>query len=198
MARWTQKERTLLSTHQVANLLQVDPTSIINWIKSGLLKAQKTPGGHRRIHTTALIEFLEEHQMDVPVELRLGRRRMMWIDDDEKYLKSIARGLKRQAPNVDGQFYDNGIDALSQIGFFKPHLLVLDIKMPGIDGFEVLERLKASDLTKDIKIIVVSGSADPDQRARAMKLGARAYLVKPVELGMVLKELGIEMAMAAA
>lgn len=63
-----------------------------------------------------------------------------------------------------------------------PDLVLLDLKMPGIDGFEVLRRSKAAPATKRIPVIVLSSSTEDRDRARAYDLGANSYLVKPISI----------------
>jgi CheY-like chemotaxis protein len=63
-----------------------------------------------------------------------------------------------------------------------PDLVLLDLKMPGIDGFEVLRQAKASPATRRIPVIVLSSSTEDRDRARAYDLGANSYLVKPISI----------------
>ena len=58
-----------LSTFAIAEMLHVDPGSVANWIDQGLLKAHRTPGGHRRVASEDLVMFLREHKMPIPAEL---------------------------------------------------------------------------------------------------------------------------------
>ena len=55
-----------LSTFAVASLLEVDPGSVVNWVDEGMLKAHRTPGGHRRVAREDLLAFLREHKMPIP------------------------------------------------------------------------------------------------------------------------------------
>src|SRR5688572_1146154 len=108
---------TLLTSHQVGTLIQVNPTSVNKWIEDGLIPAFRTPGGHRRVRAIDLISFLDAHKMPVPRELSgLARRRLLLVDDDTKLLKSIQRSLKKYAERLDVLTVENGIDALVQVG----------------------------------------------------------------------------------
>ena len=64
---------------------------------------------------------------------------------------------------------------------FKSDLLVLDLIMPGMDGFEVCRRIKKNPRTSHIKVLAITGYDDGENRARIMKAGADGYLTKPVE-----------------
>lgn len=74
---------------------------------------------------------------------------------------------------------DAGNMAVMQASVLQPDLILLDINMPELDGFEVLERLKGDSETADIPIVVVSGRDDFDDIARGLALGAADYITKP-------------------
>lgn len=169
----------LLTTHDVGRMLQMDPSSIVKWVNDGLLPAYKTPGGHRRIRTTDLLAFLREHKMYVPPELATGVRRVLIVDDDAKVLKALERGLKG-TEGLEVETCGSGIEALVRIGARRPHVLVLDINMPELDGFQVLERLKANPATASIEVVVVTGDATAAIDKKAKGLGAKEVMEKPL------------------
>lgn len=74
----------------------------------------------------------------------------------------------------------NGQDALDSISKSKPKLVLLDIQMPVMDGFETLRRIKADPETKDIHVVMVSAFTAPDEVQKAMELGASGYITKPI------------------
>lgn len=192
------KPETLLTSHQVGALLQVNPSSINNWVKDGRLKAFRTPGGHRRIRARDLVTFLQNHEMPVPAILADAfRRRLLWVDDDPKTLSSLQRHLQEYIDRVDALLVHNGVEALVKVGSFKPHLIVLDVFMPGIDGIEVCRRLKENPDTKEIEIVVASAQLTPDVEQRALEAGARRAVHKPVPLEVVLEELNVSSAQVA-
>lgn len=183
--------QSVLTSHQVGALLQVNPSSVNNWIREGRLPAFRTPGGHRRIRARDLVRFLRDHQMPIPRELEAaGGARLLWVDDDAALLRGLRRAF-RAFPHVDARFVDNGVEALVLVGSYHPTAVVLDIQMPGMDGLEVLRRLRTSEATRAIDIVVVSGCADPHVVAAAEKAGVRAYLFKPVRVAGVLETLGV-------
>ncbi len=75
----------------------------------------------------------------------------------------------------------NGYDFFQTLCVFQPHLILLDLKLPGIDGYTLLEQMQQSDW-QHLPVIVVSAFAFKADRERALNLGARRYLVKPVNL----------------
>ena len=76
----------------------------------------------------------------------------------------------------------NGMIALKIAEKAPPDLILLDIRMPGMDGFEVIERLKANVETRDIPVIFLTGESDGDTEQRAMELGAKGFVIKPIDV----------------
>lgn len=177
-----------LTSHQVSTLLQVNPSSVNKWISEGRIQAFRTPGGHRRIRTTDLVEFLAAHDMPIPRDLD-ARRRLLVVDDDKHYLASLKRLAKSHASMVDLEVAVNGIDALIRVGSFQPHLIVLDVFMPHVDGIEVCRRLKANDETSSIDILVSSGKLTSALERKARAAGALDCLHKPVRFNTILDHL---------
>ncbi|MEO1172007.1 MAG: response regulator [Myxococcota bacterium] len=105
---------------------------------------------------------------------------MLIVDDDEAYLRTLERAMEGQS--IDLITCNNAVEALVKVGSFKPHLIVLDILMPGMDGFQTAERLRESPETAEIKVVVVSGAMTDDMRARAKEAGIAAALAKPVNI----------------
>lgn len=172
-----------LTSSEAGHLLQVNASSVKKWVDDGLLVAFRTPGGHRRIRATDLVEFLVRHRMPIPSELGdAGRKRVLLVDDDQPQLTSLSRALKRQADRLEVVTANNGIDALVLVGSFHPHFVVLDIFMPEIDGLEVCRRLKKRPDTRDISIVVVSGGLTPALERKALEAGAVRCLPKPIDV----------------
>jgi excisionase family DNA binding protein len=182
----------LLTSSEVGDLLQVNPSSVKNWVNEGRISAFRTPGGHRRIRVIDLVAFLHLHRMPVPKQLEhVSRRRLLVADDDPMQLRTIAREFRRHEARVQVLTTQNGIDALVAVGSWKPHLIVLDVFMPEIDGLEVCRRLKANPDTRHVGVIVNSAHLSTDVERSAMNAGARRCMHKPLEVGVILEELGV-------
>jgi excisionase family DNA binding protein len=183
---------SLLTSYQVGALLQVNPSSVNKWVKDGRIPAFRTPGGHRRIRAGDLVAFLNEHKMPIPTSLtQASRRRLLIVDDDQRQLESLQRALKPYADRLDVLLVKDGVEALVQVGSFKPHVVVLDVYMPSMDGMEICRRLKASSETQSIGIIMASAEFTPELEKKAADAGAKRCLHKPVDLNVLLGELGI-------
>ncbi len=183
---------SLLTSTQVGNLLQVNPSSVKKWVNDGHIIAFRTPGGHRRIRALDLVAFLDSHKIPVPRQLQnAGKRRIVAVDDDLTQLRALGRSLKRWSDKLEVSLVDNGVDALLEVGASRPHGLLIDVFLPGIDGIEVCRRLKANNATKDIAIIVTSGRMTSELEQAARAAGARRVLRKPVDVTAVIEELGL-------
>ena len=176
-----------LTTYQISQMVNVNITTVIDWIDKGLLKAYKTPGGHRRVKPSDLLKFLKKYKMPIPdviakdVGADLAARpvaiskKVLIVDDDKDILEFISRALKKFYKNIKIEFASDGFMAGKKIAEFKPNLLILDIKMPGMDGFAVLEHLKKENM----KILAITGYPSKEIKEKIFKAGADDYLVKP-------------------
>jgi signal transduction histidine kinase len=101
------------------------------------------------------------------------------VDDEEKNIRLFKAMLMNE--NYQTSVALNGEKALASIAEIKPDLILLDVMMPGIDGFEVCRRLKAADETKMIPIVMVTALSDQEHRIKAMTCGADDFLGKPLD-----------------
>ena len=102
------------------------------------------------------------------------------VADDEEDVKIVVQLLLEAKGYEIVTAYD-GLDAVEQAKTMLPDLILLDIMMPLIDGFEVCQRLKADAQTESIPIVMLSASAQTESKQRAMEAGAIDYIVKPFE-----------------
>jgi len=105
--------------------------------------------------------------------------KILLVEDDEKIVKALTVRLKSQGYEVVAAF--DAVMATSKAMEHHPDVILLDISMPGGNGFTVAERLHDSSLTADIPIIFLTASKEPGLRERAKELGAMAFLEKPFE-----------------
>ena len=99
------------------------------------------------------------------------------IDDDEKFSKMLR--FLFMAKSFKVEYVSSGKEALELLEEVKPDLIILDIMMPDMDGFEVCERIKSATLLKSIPIIILSALASSQNRDKAVALGAYDYFEKP-------------------
>lgn len=151
----------------VAKICQVSKKTVLNWIYKDALKAFTTYGGHYRIWPGDLNEFIVKAGLDVPFNFVDERHTtFLVIDDDTAFTMLIKEIICSEFPNANVITTDNGYEALLLIGERKPHVVLLDLRMPKIDGFQVLELLKTRNKDHSTKIVVLSGYLDADSRHR--------------------------------
>lgn len=183
----------LLTSHEVGDLLQVNPSSVKKWVNEGRIAAFRTPGGHRRIRVSDLLDFLARHAMPIPRLLAAAsKRRLLIVDDDAMHLRALDRRLRPHRARVDVQLTQNGIDALVLVGSFRPDLIVLDVYMPELDGLEVCRRLKLRPDTRHIGVIVNSAHLTKAVEENALAAGALTCVPKPMDLKVLLEHLGLQ------
>jgi len=171
------------TTHEVANFCKVTMLAVVKWIKQGKLAAYKTPGGHRRVLQRDLMQFLKKYELPMPTELEsLGKKRVLIVDDDEAVFYAVQRALEKIVPKPEIKTATNGFEAGQMVENFFPDLVILDLRLPGIDGFHVCSMIKSTDRIRDIKVIAMTGYHSPENQKKAMEAGADDYLTKPFQV----------------
>ena len=108
----------------------------------------------------------------------MTRTKLLLVDDEEDFISALAERLRLR--NYDASVVTSGGAALLEIEKQRPDIVLLDLKMPGMDGMETLEMIKAND--PSIEVIMVTGSVDREIGVTAMKAGAAAHIVKPIDI----------------
>jgi two-component system OmpR family response regulator len=177
-----------LSVGQAAEICRVSKKTVLNWIYDGALKAFTTYGGHYRIWPANLKAFLDAAGMDIPFDFVDDRTtHILIIDDDHDYSQMLKSAINAELPNVEITVTDDGYEGLMLIGDIKPQLVILDIKMPKLDGFQVLELLKTRKIDHEMKVLVVSGYLDQQTRDQLSKTVADYALDKLSDINVLIK-----------
>ena len=140
----------VLSTREAAEKLGVALRTVQLWVESGVLPAWKTAGGHRRISRVAVERLIGERSSALsgvpargsePVSTRL---RVMVVEDDPATLRLFSMVINGWDLPVDVMPAANGFEALLSMGQHCPDLLLTDLNMPGMDGFKMINSLRAA------------------------------------------------------
>jgi excisionase family DNA binding protein len=179
----------VLTVFKASQLCNVSPKTIINWIDSGHIKAYKTVGGHRRINRSDLEFFMRKQGIPIPAEAQNGfKKKILVVDDDPIIVETIVQALEEDQFDYEVISASDGFEAGLQVTHFAPHLLILDIMMPDIKGYEVCKKIKENPDTAKTKIIVLSAYLDEDKFKKMKQHGADACFSKPLPLPQLKQE----------
>ena len=190
-------EKDFYTIPEAAKVCSVGRTTMWRWVKSGYLKASMTLGGQHRIQKAELQSVLADRGgYSIPASEKapepefsgrpLSPKKILIVDDDPDIRKILTRFLSTEDYEVDTA--SDGFGAGARVMDFKPDLLVLDLIMPGMDGFEVCKRIKENPRTSHIKVLAITGYDTEENRARIMAAGADSYLIKPLESRLLLQK----------
>jgi excisionase family DNA binding protein len=185
------KHKTHLTPNEVAELLMVNPVTVRQWAARGLLRSLTTPGGHRRFLLSDVEEFARSRG-STPVARSSGRPdRVLIVDDDVQLGLFVAEIIRSRDPTIQIEIARDGFEAGAKVESFRPHALLLDLMMPGMDGFEVCRRMRSRPTLNHIRIVAMTGFPSVENVEQIMAAGADACLPKPLDSERLLAELGL-------
>ena len=173
------REQKAYTTFEAAKICHVTHHSIKNWIKQGLIRASRTPGGHYRILEDDLDAFREEYDM-FPRDKGPSKRRVMIVDDDPDARELIENILSSEGYELIK--VSNATEVGLKAAQLSPDLILLDFLMPELNGFDVCKALRANELTRNIPIMAVTCLSKEDDIERIFECGADEYLSKPFKV----------------
>jgi excisionase family DNA binding protein len=180
----------ILTTFQAARLCGVSHKSIERWIDAGLLPGFRTPGGHRRVYRSDLLGFVQARRTSENVEAKTappneGTPRVLVVDDDPAIRELFVDFFNSAHPNQYSiEVAASGYEAGLMVERFRPHVVILDLMMPDLNGFEVCERTRQDPAHANMAFVALTGSERAGERARESELFRRVFL-KPVKLARV-------------
>ncbi|MCH7908806.1 MAG: response regulator [Candidatus Hydrogenedentes bacterium] len=173
------REQKAYTTFEAAKICHVTHHSIKNWIKQGLIRASRTPGGHYRILEDDLDAFREEYDM-FPSDKGPTKQRVMIVDDDpdaQALIEDILTDKGYELIKVS-----NATEVGLKAAQLTPDLILLDFLMPELNGFDVCKALRQNELTRSIPIMAVTCLSKEDDIERIFECGADEYLSKPFKV----------------
>jgi excisionase family DNA binding protein len=181
----SEREQRAYTTFEAARICHVTHHSIKNWIKQGLIRASRTPGGHYRILEADLDAFREQYDM-FPSEKKPSQKRIMIVDDEKQSLEMMQTMLSGE--NYELIPVSNATEVGLKAAQLLPDLILLDFLMPEINGFEVCRALRSNELTRSIPIMAVTCLDKEEDIERIFECGADEYLPKPFKLDQLLEK----------
>lgn len=154
-----------LTTREAARILGVSVRSIQQWAEKGWLETWKTEGGHRRISHDSVEKLrIKLNEPDVP-DKGSESLSVLVIEDDESLRKLYLIQLGSWSFVSTIYTAPNGFDGLVLLGEMKPDLLICDLRLPGVNGFQIVRSVRDMMKLKDLEIIVISGLPVPEINA---------------------------------
>ena len=114
---------------------------------------------------------------------RAARLKVLLVEDDPPVLRTIQTYLSRMRPEITVVTVDNGSDAGVKAAELRPDLIILDIYIPGLNGFQVCKSIREGPELKQVKILAVSGKNNAQTKNSILAAGADDFLGKPFLLG---------------
>ena len=185
--RKTASNDELMTTREAGEALGVAVRTVQLWVESGVLPAWRTAGGHRRIARSAVEKLQVERSRVIQPGISSGASivapalRLLLVEDDPDLLRLFTLMVEGWDFPVELSTAANGFEGLVRIGQLRPDMVVTDLNMPGMDGFQMLRALKKPGSGfDDLDIVVVTALSPADVRDRGgLPTGVRMFQ-KPV------------------
>lgn len=165
------------TTQGAAKLLGISVRTVQLWLDKGLLEGWKTEGGHRRITRQSVLRALESQGpggLDEPPAILV-------IEDDPAYRKLYRYELERWPCPPVVYTARNGYEGLVMLGESRPDLLICDLRMPGLDGFQIIRALDVMDSVARLSIIAVTALSPQEIKAHGGLPPRVQILPKPLD-----------------
>lgn len=154
-------EKDICTSSTAAELLGVTPRTVQLWAESGILPSWKTPGGHRRYSLKEVRRFAQEVRAEASRDLVEGGEqpdpvRVQIIEDEYSLQRLYARSFDSWQLPVELRQSMDGYQGLLELGQFEPDLLILDLNLPNIDGFSIIEAMQRQGVLSQLRLLVVT------------------------------------------
>jgi excisionase family DNA binding protein len=178
----TRREPDWLTLGQAASFLGVAQSTLRKWADQGRVPGIRTPGGHRRFRRSDLELFIARSSAGRP---QAGPT-VLLVDDDERMRELVRIELEREGYDV--QEAASADEGLASIEFRRPELVLLDVMMPHVDGWEMLRRIQERHGAGAIPVLMFSGQVDDAARRQAASGGASGFVGKPFNLAELVEQ----------
>jgi CheY-like chemotaxis protein len=194
------REEKLLKISEIAEKAKVLPSTIRHYTDIGLLKfASTTEGGHRlydedaTLAQMARIKLLSARGLSLPsirAELGPEARKRILVVDDEPEVGDLVRDTLSTKHAFDIKVAMDGFTAGRMMLDYLPDLVILDLMLPGVNGFDVCKQIRADEALRAGKILAVTGYDTAENIKKIMDAGADAYLTKPFDTKDLVRAVG--------
>ena len=145
------------TTREAANLLGISVPTAQQWLEKGYLQGWKTEGGHRRIKRSSVMRALKADSAPAQKHPLHDSLQLLVVEDDAALLRLYRVQIARWPVDVTLYTAPNGYEALVLVGEVAPDLLVCDLRVPGVTGFQIVRALCEMERYQALAIVVASG-----------------------------------------
>ena len=166
-----------------AKMLGLSVGTVQGLVEKSDLKAWKTQGGHRRISLQSIQDYQRRHNL-TPAYMSQGEDhlRVLVVEDDETSRLMLQAQFDQWGLPMDVVMYASAMEALLDMPSLQPQVLLTDLKMPNVDGFEFLKTLSSHNLFSNLAVVVMTGMSADDVRAKGGLPDGVQLLLKPIDL----------------
>jgi len=162
-------------------MMMVSPATVRQWAASGKLEALTTPGGHRRFRMTEIISFAEKRGLILNTEEETKKSvAILIVDDDIQFAIFLKEFIASFNDTIKVKIAEDGFEAGKLVHTFFPDMILMDLMMPTMDGFETCKSIKSNPKTENIRVIAMTGFGSEENQHRIKALGAEDCLLKPI------------------
>ena len=172
-----------ITTRQAGKILGLSLGSVQQMVESGILMAWKTSGGHRRVSLASVNEQIRRRTSpsnNTHAHANSDRLTVLIAEDDPNLQKLYTMTMNSWALPISLHIVNNGFEGLVHIGQHQPDILILDLMMPGMDGFDLIRNLRANPALSAMDIIVVTGMTPESVKDRGGLPSSTTMYSKPI------------------
>ncbi|MGB4010255.1 MAG: response regulator [Zwartia sp.] len=177
----TPTQEDYCGTFLAAKLLGLSVGTIQGLVEKNELHAWKTQGGHRRISMQSIRDYQRQHGMTEASE-KTQYLKVLIVEDDAAMLEVFKSTIDGWTLPVDCSLMSSAMEALIDINTIKPDLLITDLKMPGVDGFELLRTLRANPSFSSMVLVAMTGLSTEEIAERGGLPAQAVTIHKPVDM----------------
>ena len=167
-----------LTPKEAAAILGVSPITIRQWAQKNDLPSFTTQGGHRRFRK----EDIEDFSLNIESKIKRVKQtlRVLIVDDDREFSNYLTDILSSLSPLIKSKKAADGFVAGKELFIYRPHIVLLDIRMPNLSGIQVCKSTKLDPSTEHTRVIAMTGYSEPAEVEAVIAAGAECCLSKPI------------------
>lgn len=192
--RGTNNQKRLLTPREAASVLGVSTETIRRWSAVGKLESITTLGGHRRyklevVEKLLSSNYLSDDQLSPPHLPQAEPIRVLIVDDDRQHATLLKELITNLSSNFSIETAFNGFEAGCKVTMHRPHIVLVDLVMPGINGLQLCQQIRSNPDLGNIRIIAITGHNSTLNSLNFAKAGVKIVLEKPVDEELLSKHL---------